>query len=69
MEKFRIKTEQVQGVVHDNARNMVKAFKNEQLNSIRCTIHTLQLCIGEVLSLKTITELLTKVRKTIGHFK
>jgi hypothetical protein len=57
-------------VVHDNARNMVSAGnKCPDWDDAGCFAHTLQLCIKPALELPSVSKLISRARKLVGHFK
>ena len=57
-------------VVHDNARNMVSAGnKCPDWDDAGCFAHMLQLCIKPALELPSLSKLIFRARKLIGHFK
>jgi zinc finger BED domain-containing protein 1 (E3 SUMO-protein ligase ZBED1) len=75
-EDYEIPKEKICGVVHDNARNVMKM--NEVLveeleckswQSISCAAHSLQLVVKAGLQVDAIQELVSSVRKLVGHFK
>lgn len=56
--------------VHDNARNIQCAGdKCEDWDDLGCFAHTLQLCIKPALELQTVSKMISKCRKLVGHFK
>ena len=55
--------QKVSTVVRDNASNMENGL------SMRCFGHTLQLCIKPSLELPSVSKLVSKCRKFVGHFK
>jgi hypothetical protein len=56
--------------VHDNARNMVSAGnKCPDWDDAGCFAHMLQLCIKPALELPSLSKLIFRARKLIGHFK
>lgn len=52
----------VEVCVHDNARNM-------EWSDLGCFGHTLQLCLKPARKNQTLSRLLAKCRKLVGHFK
>jgi hypothetical protein len=65
-----ISKDQCQIVLHDNGRNIVKAFKDLQLPHASCITHTLQLVIGDGFAIQdSIDQALNACRKIVGHFK
>lgn len=60
-------------VVTDNAKNIVNAVTSlsysPKVYSSTCAAHSLQLCINNALKADTITELIQKCSKLVGHFK
>ena len=57
-------------MLRDNARNMQKAMKEANVDSIGCFAHTLQLCIHDCLFVETsVGNVISAARKIVGHFK
>ena len=62
--------QKVSTVVHDNARNMENGLSVcEDWDDLSCFGHTLQLCIKPSLELPSVSKLVSKCRKLVGHFK
>ncbi|KAL5233439.1 hypothetical protein ACI65C_000849 [Semiaphis heraclei] len=63
----------VVAVVTDNAKNIVNAVTSlsyiPEVCSSTCAAHSLQLCINNSLKTDTITEIIQKCSKLVGHFK
>ncbi|XP_052806300.1 E3 SUMO-protein ligase ZBED1-like [Mya arenaria] len=60
----------VECCVHDNARNIQKAGTLcPEWGDHSCFAHTLQLCIKPFLELPSVSKVLSKCRKLVGHFK
>ena len=56
--------------ISDNARNMECAGSTcDEWGDFGCFGHTLQLCIKYVLDLPTVSKVVIKGRKLVGHFK
>lgn len=57
-------------VVHDKARNMVSAGNTcPDWDDAGCFAHTLQLCIKHALELPSVSKLISRARKLVGHSK
>ena len=57
-------------MVHDNARNMECAGELcEEWSDLGCFGHALQLCVKPALELLSVTKVVAKCRKLVGHFK
>ncbi|XP_077315557.1 max-like protein X isoform X1 [Lithobates pipiens] len=70
LDTWHIEKSKVHLIVRDNARNMAKAMEDSELKSIPCMAHTLQLAVNEgLLSQRTISDIVSKGRKIVGHFK
>lgn len=65
-----IPKEKVHVILRVNAKNMEKAMKDEDLPSLPCMVHTLQLAVSEgVLSQRSFTDVIASGRRMVGHFK
>jgi hypothetical protein len=57
-------------IVHDNASNVKKAFKQPDIGQLFCTAHTIQLCIKDAIENNILVEpILAVIRGIVGHFK
>ena len=57
-------------VLHDNASNMEKAMRDEDLNSYGCFAHTLQLIVKDgAIGQWAVSNLLSVCGNIVGHFK
>lgn len=69
LNKFHL-ISKVEVCVHDNARNMECAGALcPELSDLGCFVHTLQLCLKPFLKTQTLSKLLAKYKKLVGHFK
>ena len=55
--------------VHDNAANMNCAGRKCPWSDLGCFGHTLQLCIKPGLEQQSVSKMVSKARKLVGHFK
>ena len=61
--------EKVHVMVTDNAANITSGVNISDCESIRCTAHTLQLAVNNVLEEPKLKELVKKGRAIVTHFK
>lgn len=65
-------TDKISGVVHDNATNIVKAMEElqitEDIMSIRCAAHTLQLSLNKGLHLEECATIIQKAANIVSAF-
>ena len=69
IETWKIKTEKILSLTHDNARVMSKTAEILSLNSILCVLHTFNLVIKDAIRLNPDVEyLLSQVRSVVTFF-
>jgi len=70
LQKWGIPRDKVHAMVHDNAKNMVKAVEVAKVFvDVRCFAHTVQLVIHDGISeQRTVNDLLTRTRQIVAHF-
>jgi len=70
LQKWEIPAEKVHSMVHDNARNMVKAVELAGVFvDVRCFAHTIQLVIASgIKEPRMVNYLLTKLHGIVRHF-
>ena len=57
-------------VIRDNASNMVNAFRQADIPSLGCVLHTLQLAINDcIFDQRVVSDSLAVCRRLVGHFK
>ena len=59
----------VECCIHDNAANMNCAGRKCPWSDLGCFGDTLQLCIKPGLEQQSVSKIITKARKLVGHFK
>ena len=69
LEEYKIPTNLVSGIVHDNASSMATAVAELEIDHVPCFAHTLQLAVNEGLTIDRISRLTAVGRKVVGHFK
>lgn len=70
LNNWNLSINDVHAVIHDNARNITKAFRDANTAHCSCAAHTLQLVINDVIFTDPdIDQLLRSCRKLVGHFK
>ena len=70
LECWGINKPMIRTVMRDNATNMVKAFRDAEIPSVGCTLHTLQLAIHDcILDQRAVSDALAACRRLVGHFK
>lgn len=69
LEEYKIPTNLVSGIVHDNASSMATAVAELEIGHVPCFAHTLQLAVNEGLTVDRISRLTAVGRKVVGHFK
>jgi hypothetical protein len=70
VEKWHIPIHCCHTVLHDNAPNIVKAFRDAPVKHATCFAHTIQLVIKDaILSQRYVADILTISRNIVGHFK
>lgn len=68
-DQWEIPNTKIHAIVHDNARNMMKAARDANIESVSCFIHTLQLVVIDSIKVQPeILEMLTVARKIVTHF-
>ena len=68
VEEFGI-SDKVECCVHDNAANMNCAGRKCPWADVGCFAHTLQLCIKPGLEINSVSKMVSRARKLVGHFK
>ena len=70
LECWGISKPKIHTVMRDNATNMLKAFRDAEIPSVGCTLHTLQLAIHDcILDQRAVSDALAACRRLVGHFK